>query len=188
MNILDGVFFVIIILSLIRGLLRGLVREVTFIVALAVAFLGASKGYPPLQVQLQQIIPFAELAATIAYVLVFFGIFLLILFLGAALRHLLQGLMLGSLDRLGGGVLGMLKGALLCAVIILLLMTVFTRDAKVLRTSRLSPYMIRISGEMASYVPKHYKKRFREVALDLQEAWEDSDLSRWLDLEKEGES
>lgn len=188
MSILDGVFIIILVLSLFRGILRGLIKEVTFIVALVLAFLGASEGYPPLHAQLQQVIPSPEIAATVAYVILFFAIFLLVLFLGMALRHILHGLKMGGVDRFAGALLGVLKGALLCGVIILLLMTVFNRDANVLRTSRLAPYVFRISGEMASYIPEHYQEKFQEVTEELQKAWQDMDLSRWLESEDEGES
>ncbi len=189
MTILDGVFVIIIVLTLFRGILRGMVKEIAFLAGLGLAFLGASKAYSPLSAKLQQIIPIPEIAATVSYVLLFFAIFLLVLFLGVATRHILQGLMLGWLDRLGGGLLGVLKGALFCGIIILLLMTVFSRDATVLRDSKIAPYVFRISGEMASYIPKHYQKRFQDVAKDLHEAWEDTDLSRWLELDdQEGDS
>jgi membrane protein required for colicin V production len=125
---------------------------------------------------MQRIIPDPEIAATASYVIVFFAIFLLVLFLGIAFRHMLQGLMLGWVDRIGGAGLGMLKGTLLCAVIILLLMTVFSRDASVLRTSKLAPYVIRISGTMSSYIPEHYKERFMEIAEELQSAWKDGEM------------
>ena len=188
MNILDGIFLVIIILSLFRGILRGLIREVAFILGLALAFFGAFRWFEPLRDWLLTIVPEAQIATTVSYVLLFFAIFLAVLFVGSAVRHTLQALMLGWLDRLGGGFLGVVKGFLLCAVIILLLMTVFTQDAKVLRTSRIAPYVIRISGEMSSYVPEQYKEKFYEVAEDLQEAWQDSDFSRWLDRQEEGDS
>ncbi|MCF8086232.1 MAG: CvpA family protein [Desulfohalobiaceae bacterium] len=188
MNILDGVFVIIIILTLFRGLLRGMVKELAFIAGLVLAFLGASKGYPLLNAKLQHIIPIPEIAATVSYIIVFLAIFALVLFLGIAVRHMLQGLMLGWLDRLGGCLLGVFKGALFCGIIILLLMTVFSRDANVLRTSTLAPHVFRISGEMASYIPEHYQERFQDVARELQKAWQDSDLSRWLESEDEGES
>jgi membrane protein required for colicin V production len=188
MSILDGVFIIVIVLSLFRGILRGLIKEVTFILALVLAFLGASKGHAPLRAHLQQVIPLPDVAATVAYVIVFFAIFLLVLFLGYVLRLMLHGLMLGWVDRFAGGLLGMLKGALLCGVIVLLLMTVFSRDASVLSSSRLAPYVFRISGEMSSYIPKHYKEQFQDVTEELQKAWQDMDLSRWLESDDEGDS
>lgn len=188
MNILDGVFIVIIILSFFRGLLRGLVKEVAFILGLVLAFLGASKGYAPLRAELNYFIPSSEIAATVSYVILFLAIFLLILFLGVALRHMLHGLMLGWADRLAGCLLGTLKGALLCGVIVLLLMTVFSRNMDVLRTSKLAPYVFRVSGEMSSYIPEHHRKTFQDLTQELQKAWKDTDLSRWLDSDKEGES
>ncbi len=188
MNILDGIFLVIIILSFFRGILRGLIKEVTFILGLALAFLGASQWFEPVRDRLLPIVPEAQIATTVSYVLLFFAIFLAVLFVGTVVRYTLQAFMLGWLDRLGGGFLGVVKGILLCAVTVLLLMTVFTQDAKVLRTSRVAPYVIRISGEMSSYVPEDYKEKFYEIAEDLQEAWQDSDLSLWLDGQKEGDS
>lgn len=185
MNILDGVFIIIIILSLFRGIIKGLIKEVAFVVALVLAFLCASSGYPPLTIQMKEIVPDPEIAATVSYVLIFFGVFLIVLLLGVSFRFMLQGLMLGWVDRIGGGALGVLKGVLFCSLIILLLMTAFSKDAKVLNSSRVAPYMMRITGNMASYIPEHYKEKFQDIAEDLQEAWEDGDMSRWLDSNEE---
>jgi len=185
MNILDGIFIIVILLSFFRGIIKGLIKEVAFVAAIILAFLGASSGYPPLTTQMEQIIPDPEIAATVSYVIVFFAVFLIVLFVGVSFRYMLQGLMLGWLDRLGGGALGVLKGALVCGLIILLLMTVFSQDAKILNTSRVAPHMMRITGRMSSYIPEHYKKTFQEIAEDLQDAWEDGDMSRWLDSDEE---
>ncbi len=185
MNILDGIFIIVILLSLFRGIIKGLIKEVAFVAAIILAFLGASSGYPPLTTQLKQIIPDPEIAATVSYVIVFFAVFLIVLFVGVSFRYMLQGLMLGWLDRLGGGALGVFKGALVCSLIILLLMTVFSQDAKILNTSRVAPHMMRITGRMSSYIPEHYKEKFQEIAEDLQDAWEDGDMSRWLDSDEE---
>ncbi|MEF8823287.1 MAG: CvpA family protein [Desulfohalobiaceae bacterium] len=185
MNILDGIFIIILLLSFFRGIIKGLIKEVAFVAALVLAFLGASSGYPPLNIHMKQIIPDPEIAATVSYVLVFFAVFLIVLFVGVSFRYMLQGLMLGWLDRLGGGALGVFKGALVCSLIILLLMTVFSQDAKILNTSRVAPHMMRITGRMSSYIPEHYKEKFQEIAEDLQDTWEDGDMSRWLDSDEE---
>jgi membrane protein required for colicin V production len=187
MNILDGIFIIIILLSFFRGIIKGMIKEVAFVAAIILAFLGASSGYPPLTAQMKQIIPDPQIAATISYVIVFFAVFLIVLFLGVSFRYMLQGLMLGWVDRLGGGALGLFKGTLVCGLVILLLMTVFSQDAKILNTSRVAPHMMRITGRMASYIPDHYKDTFRDIAEDLQEAWEDGDISQWLDSEEKNE-
>lgn len=187
MNILDGIFIILIILSFFRGLIKGLIKEIAFVAALVLAFLGASHGYPPLTIQMKQIIPEPEIAATVSYVLVFFAVFLLVLFVGVAFRYVLQSLMLGWVDRLGGAALGIFKGTLVCALIILLLMTVFTKDAKILSTSRVAPHMMRFTGRMASHIPEHYKEKFQDIAQDLEAAWEEGDMSPWLDPDEKNE-
>ncbi|MCF8030870.1 MAG: CvpA family protein [Desulfohalobiaceae bacterium] len=189
MTILDGIFVIIILLTLMRGLVRGLVKELTFIVALVLAFLVAWSGSAPLRLWMNQIIPDnPQLAATLSYVIVFIAVFLLVLFLGIACRHMLHSLWLGGVDRLGGALLGMIKGVLLCGVITLLLMTVFSQDAGMLRSSRMAPYMVRISGEMSSYIPDHLKKKFRQTAAELQTAWQENGIPHWFESEDKGES
>ena len=189
MTILDGIFVIIIFLALLRGLVRGLVKELVFIVALVLAFLVAWSGSAPLRLWMNQIIPDnPQLAATISYVIVFIAVFLLVLFLGIAVRHMLHTLWLGWFDRLGGALLGMLKGSLLCGVITLLFMTGFSQDAEILRKSRMAPYMVRISEEMSSYIPDHLKKKFRQTASELYTAWQENGIPQWFDSEDKGES
>ncbi len=130
----------------------------------------------------------AALLNPLCFYLSFIAVFLLVLFLGIAFRHMLHSLWLGGVDRLGGALLGMIKGVLLCGVITLLLMTGFSQDAGMLRSSRIAPYMVRISGEMSSYIPDHLKKKFRQTAKELQTAWEEKGIPHWFDSDNKGES
>jgi membrane protein required for colicin V production len=189
MTILDGIFIIIILLALLRGFVRGLVKEVAFIAALILAFLAAWSGSESVRIGMNLIIPDnPQLTTTLSYVLVFIAVFLLVIFLGIAVRYMLYKFVLGWLDRLGGGLFGMLKGVLICGVITLLLMTAFSQNAGMLGSSRLAPYMVRISKEMASYIPDHFKKEFRQTTKELQTAWQENGIPQWFDFEDKGES
>lgn len=187
MNILDGVFLIILLLTLFRGLIRGLVKEVIFILALILSFVAAHIGHEPLQPEMAELIPDEQIAATVAYVLIFVCVMLLVLFLGRVLSGLMRTLMLGWLDRLGGAVMGFFKGVAFCAVIILVIIIFFEREAYPLRESLIAPHVIQVSQEMASFIPTHLKERFWEAAEELHELWQDQE---WNDLYfwEEGES
>jgi len=124
---------------LVRGAVRGMVAEIALFASWALAFLLVKRyggwflqllpsGASPLSQGLALVIAFAFFLVTIRL-------------LALLLRHLLRGMGLGLVDRLGGAVVGLLKGALFCCTLLLVLILTLPSSSSLLRSSRLGPWL-----------------------------------------------
>lgn len=101
-----------------RGFQRGLIEEVGRLIGLVLALVLAGRLAPILGAQLGFESPTARTAA--AFVLIFVGILVAVSFLTKAVRTLVELVLLGWLDRLGGTVFGVLKSILVLGIILYL--------------------------------------------------------------------
>src|SRR6202167_3543986 len=80
---------------------------------------------------------------------------------GRVMRRLMKEVGLSSFDRFLGGLLGVLKGALVVAVV-LMGMTAFTPTSSLLEKSELAPYFL-VAGRAAIWLaPSALRARFYE--------------------------
>jgi membrane protein required for colicin V production len=177
MNGLDIFFVVVLGFFLFRGIFRGLILEVSSIAGLVAGFLASNKFYADLQPVVNRIISSPDWSQVVAYLGIFFTTILVIGMLSHLLKKLLQMIMLGWMDRLGGGVLGFVKAGLICVLTLLILTVFLPRDHELITTSRISPYVHNISQNLAGYLPEELKEKFRDKAETaksfLEENWEE---------------
>jgi len=171
MNTLDILLLVILVFTLVRGLFRGFVKEISFIVGLIIGFILANRHHDQLLPLVSSILPDQGLANLISYALIFITGLVLVLMIAAVLRHLLKITPLGWLDRLAGGTMGLIKGALLSILIVLLLTTFLSPQADILRTSRFAPYVNPFSALLADLMPPNLRREFDEKSHSLREQW-----------------
>jgi membrane protein required for colicin V production len=141
LNILDLLFIAIFFFSILFGLIRGLVRELLAVCVLVAALVIAFIYYPDFGLLLSGVIKKRELADLA-------GFLLLLLLVGVAgslvsrlISKLLAGGSLKALDRLLGGVFGVLRAVLLSGIIIYGFIA-FPLNEELLRQSQLAPYLI----------------------------------------------
>jgi membrane protein required for colicin V production len=112
MSNLDWALLALLLLSGLLGLWRGVIRETLSLVAWVLGFVLSSKYATDVALHLS--IPdwsdSARLA--LAWVLVFLGTWLTLTLLATLLRGLVSAVGLGLLDRLLGGVFGLLRGGI----------------------------------------------------------------------------
>ncbi len=119
LNTLDIILLLPIVYGLIRGIFRGLIGELTAILAVVVAVICAKLFAPQVALRLIQHIELSEQICEItAYLLVFFGVALLLTLMGKGISRLLKAISLGWLNRLLGAVFGAAKWALLMSVLL----------------------------------------------------------------------
>ncbi len=185
MNTLDILILAILALTLVRGLFRGFVREISSIVGLIVGFILANRYHDQLLPLVSNILPDPVLANLISYTLIFLTGLVLILIIAAVLRYLLKITLLGWLDRLAGGTMGLIKGALLSILIVLLLTTFLAPQADILRTSRFAPDVNQISSLLADLMPPELRREFDEKSRPLREQWRERVQERLLQQHKQ---
>ena len=114
------------------------------------------------------------LANVFGFLIIFVGVIVLGGLLGALIAKLLKMVHLSWLDRLMGGVFGVLRGALVCAVIVAVMMAFSTKPppGSVAR-SRLAPYVMGTARIVVYAAPQEFREGFHRSYAKLRELWED---------------
>jgi membrane protein required for colicin V production len=107
MHILDILFVVIGIISIIIGIRRGLVSELFRLLALLAGFLSAYL-YSRRGAEYLTSVP-KQLASTLSFIIIFIAAALIVLGIGWVIRKMVHLTPLGWIDSLFGGVIGLLK-------------------------------------------------------------------------------
>lgn len=197
MNGLDIALLVVLIFFFLRGIFRGFVKEVVGVLALVVAFVIASHYYPALGDALKAFIQNQDYRNTIGFEVVFLVTFFIISLLGLLVDKLISIAIPGWISGLIGACVGVGKGVVLAAVI-LMAATVFIRqDTPFFKDSLTWPYMKGIVESVRDMTPQSLKdalaERRREIPAslkpklpDLTEQDESSEAPSWLPVPGKG--
>ena len=159
MNWLDIVFLVVLGLTLVIGLIKGLVKQAIGLAAVVIGFLLASLYYLHAAWFLRKLISSEIAANLIGFLLIFF----VVVALGTLLSFLLSKLMKGPLafiNRVLGGLFGLIKGVLICGVIVFAFL-VFDFEREALNHSALAPYCFQITKGIVALIPQSLKEKFK---------------------------
>lgn len=115
-------------------------------------FLLACWFYPPLAVKLQGLIPPPVVAQLSAFLLILAGCILIAGLMGKLLQSTASAIGLGLVDRMLGGVFGLIRGSLLGAIGLLAL-AAFLPNSAWLENSRLAPYFLRAIHAVSFLMP-----------------------------------
>ena len=113
MNLLDLGIIIILFLVGLRGYYRGLLQEISVVVGLIVGLIFAAHYYLRLARLISQWIHTPLYSQIISFLIILVLAYWLIRLAGNLLHRFLSFIYLGSLDRLFGGVFGVLKGAII---------------------------------------------------------------------------
>ncbi len=115
-TVFDLFILVVAVILAVMGGKRGFIREIFRFIALAGGFFGAFLYYRDLQFFLRPVSSNFQVTATLAFILLFIVIMLIILGIGWLIRKFTHLTLLGWIDRLLGVVLGLLKTAIIAWV------------------------------------------------------------------------
>jgi membrane protein required for colicin V production len=161
----DWVICVVLLLNVITAAMQGFFSEALTMAGLVVGYIVAAWKYRVIALWLESFLKNAWLAEILGFLIIFFAIVLLFGLAARVARWLMKQSGLSGLDRFLGAILGLLKGGLMVAVI-LMGMTAFTPTSKLLENSQLAPYFL-VVGRAAIWVaPSELRARFFQ-GLDL---------------------
>jgi len=164
-TIADWIIAVVILLSVIHAASVGFFQEAFWIAGLIVGYLLAAWQYPVLALRFAPYLK-SDLFADIAgFLVIFLAVMLIAGLAGRITRWVVKEAGLSFVDRILGGALGLLRGCLIVAVI-LMGMAAFTPASKWLEGSEFAPYFL-VVGRAAIWVaPSELRARFYQ-GLDL---------------------
>jgi membrane protein required for colicin V production len=159
-NWFDILLLVIIAITVVLGAIRGFLRQIIGLLAVVIGLVLAIKYYS----FGAEVFAFTR-NDILAQLLGFFLIFLAILCVGWVINILLAKAVRGpfkSLNRFLGAGLGLIKGVLICGVVVFGFL-VFPVNTKALEGSQLTPYCIRIAKTAYNLIPQELKDKFNEA-------------------------
>ncbi|MBI2688467.1 MAG: CvpA family protein [Acidobacteria bacterium] len=174
MNWLDIVLASILLGSTVGGFVKGFFRLGIGLAATFLAFLLASWFYAEAG---DWAVPYTSskgVAHFVGYVIIFLGVMIAGALLGRFLARVFKWMGLSWLDRLGGGVLGILRGGLISLVIVLMMTAFLPGDppAAVFH-SRLAPYVLDGAHLLSLTTSPEMKQQFRQTYEKTKKAWVD---------------
>jgi membrane protein required for colicin V production len=161
MTAADWLIVVVVLLITILAAFRGFFEELLSMAGLVIGYIVAAWKYPGLAAWFSTFLKNDLLADIFAFLVIFFAILILFSIAGRLARKLMKAAGLSGFDRFMGALLGVVKGGLVVAVV-LMGMTAFTPASNLLEKSELAPYFL-VVGRAAIWVaPSTLRARFYE--------------------------
>lgn len=157
----DWLIVVVVVLNVVIAATHGFFAEAFSMAGLVVGYIVAAWRYKKLAGWFMSFLKSELLAEIFGFLIIFFVILILFSISGRIARKLMKAAGLSGFDRFLGALLGVVKGALVVAVV-LMGMTAFTPTSQMLEHSELAPYFL-VVGRAAIWVaPSELRARFYE--------------------------
>src|ERR1700694_4866926 len=165
MTLADWVICAVVLLNVAMAAMQGFFSEALTMAGLVVGYIVAAWQYRGLAEWFERFMKNEWLAEILGFLVIFFAIVLVCGLAAKIARWVMKESGLSGFDRFLGAILGLLKGGLMVAVI-LMGMTAFEPASKLLQNSQLAPYFL-VMGRAAIWLaPSELRARFYQ-GLDL---------------------
>jgi len=161
----DWVIVAVIVVSVIQAAISGFFHEAFGIAGLVFGYLLAAWNYQRLADRFAPHLKSEWLGEIAAFLIIFLAVLVLAGMAGRITRHIVKEAGLSFVDRILGGALGIVRGSLIVAVI-LVSMATFTPTSQLLEGSELAPYFLVIGRAAIWVAPSELRGRFYQ-GLDL---------------------
>lgn len=158
MNLLDWVLMAVVAVSVIAAAMQGFVYEVWMMAATLAAIVIAAWEYGVVASHLGWL-PSPQAQGVVAFVLVVLVVLFVAMLAGRVVRGLLHTAGLGLMDRLLGAGLGLARGVVLSAALVLVL-TAYPMQARWVRGSKFAPDLLWGSRALTIAMPSGMVTRF----------------------------
>ncbi|MGA9862986.1 MAG: CvpA family protein [Terriglobales bacterium] len=159
MSIADWIILGFLVFSVTAAALEGFFHEAFKLAGLVVGYLLAAWQYHRLADWFAPYLKSPWLGEIVGFLIIFFVVLIIAGIAGRIARSVMKKAGLSAIDRFLGAVLGLLKGALVVAVV-LTAMAAFAPAAKWLDGSELAPYFL-VGGRAAVWLaPSELRHRF----------------------------
>ena len=161
----DWIIGLVLLLNVVTAAMQGFFSEALTMAGLVVGYIVAAWKYRSLAEWFESFLKNDWLAEILGFLIIFFAILMLFGIAARIARWVMKTAGLSGFDRFLGGVLGLLKGGLMVAVL-LMGMTAFTPTSKLLENSQLAPYFLVVGRAAILLAPSELRMRFYQ-GLDL---------------------
>jgi membrane protein required for colicin V production len=173
LNVLDVIIIIVLFMSIFFGILKGLVRELLSLAFFAIAVALAFLFYNDVGTMLLKYISDKEVAKFTGFIV----IFTTVLIIGSIVTYYVKKVFvvgpLKPIDRILGGVFGLLRGILISGVIVFGLIAFPVNDKLVLK-SQLSPYVMKTIDVFYKLLPGKYQEKIKFIKMNKNERQKNS--------------
>jgi membrane protein required for colicin V production len=170
---LDFLFALIILVSIFLALRKGLVREITSLVALIGGFILAVIYYPVPAARFSEFTKTDSVASLMGFMVIFVGCLLIGAIVSFIINRFLKAASIKWVDRLLGGIFGLLRGWAICSIMVLAIVAFPLRETVIAR-SVLAPYLLAGAKAAVVMVPQGLKDKFNEQYQKVIRTWNES--------------
>ena len=161
----DWIICLLLLLNVVTAAMQGFFSEALTMGGLIIGYVVAAWQYRGLAEWMEGFLKNDWLAEILGFLIIFFAIVVVFGVAAKIARWVMKESGLSGLDRFLGGVLGLVKGGLMVAVI-LMCMTAFAPASKLLENSQLAPYFLVVGRAAIWIAPSELRARFYQ-GLDL---------------------
>ena len=161
MTIADYLICALVLVNVITAAMQGFFSEALTMAGLVVGYIVAAWQYRVVAQWLETFLKNDWLAEILGFLIIFFAIVILFGIAARIARWVMKKAGLSGLDRFLGALLGLAKGGLMVAVI-LMGMTAFEPTSKLLQNSQLAPYFLVVGNAAKWLAPTELRMRFEQ--------------------------
>lgn len=165
MSVADWMICALVLVNVITAAMQGFFSEALTMAGLIVGYVVAAWQYRSLAQWFERFLKNPWAAEIFGFLLIFFAIVLLFGVAAKIARWIMKEAGLSGFDRFLGAVLGLLKGGLMVAIV-LMGMTAFQPTSRLLQNSTLAPYFLVVGRAAIWLAPSELRTRFYQ-GLDL---------------------
>ncbi len=161
LSTLDIILLIVLLVTLVFGLIKGLVRQAIGLVAVVAGLVLAARYYPRAGAFVHKVVSNPIVADFVGFLAVFAVVIAAGWLIGLLVSKLMKG-PLNFLDHVLGGVFGLIKGVLICGVIVFALL-VFEVRRDALAGSKLAPLCFHATRTVVRLIPGELKAKFKSA-------------------------
>lgn len=151
---LDIALLVVLGYFILRGLFRGVVKEVVAVLGLFVAFWVASVYWPLGELHLKTIFDLPGQRGITSFIIIFVIIYFFISILSFFVDKIVKMTITPVASSLLGAIVGIIKGTLVCSIMLSGVQVFLKDSAPFFQTSKLWPYLAPVTNQAKAWMPE----------------------------------
>jgi membrane protein required for colicin V production len=159
LNWFDFILIAVLLITLILGFIKGLIRQVIGILAVVGGLILASLYYSRAAKVFHWLVANELWSNLLGFIIIFIAVLIIGWLIGLLFSKLMKG-PFKFLNHFLGGIFGLLKGILICGVIVFAFLA-FPVDKQALKESRLAPYCYKATRAAVILIPQEFRDRLK---------------------------
>jgi membrane protein required for colicin V production len=172
-SLLDYLFAIIVLVSMIGALRKGLIREIVSLVALIGGFILAVWYYQVPAAWMAELARTETIANLLGFLIIFIGCILLGIIASFIINRFVKAASLKWIDRLLGAIFGFLRGWAVSSILVLALVAFPLRENMIAQSS-LAPFLLAGARAAVLLVPQNLKDKFYEQYRKILQTWNEN--------------